>query len=240
MSSDIGKERILNPKNLDPIMKERYILLGDEVISRVQQYVSNTVQCSDVFEGFKDIKDEILKFYTELSSEIRKMENEWKGSSDQNVKRGVSYQEESVAPYVAGVIATSPIWFPLMTAAVAIGVVTLPFIAPVVAFLTADSRKKKKIDEEYEKCKSTIQSKICNALESNHGDIMYQLITKVTHDMLHRRIKFIEDTIKELSENREKIIANQESLNRLTEKLRPITRMSEEITQDLYSCRHSC
>ncbi|XP_056002441.1 transmembrane GTPase Marf-like [Ostrea edulis] len=144
MSSDLGKERILNPKNLHPIMEEQYILLGDEVISRVEQYVSNTVQCPDVVEEFNDIKDEILMFYTELSSEIEKMENEWKGYSDQNEKGGVSYQEESVAPYVAGVIATSPIWFPLLTAAVAIGIATLPFIAPVFAFLTTDSRKRKK------------------------------------------------------------------------------------------------
>ncbi|XP_062577860.1 uncharacterized protein LOC134239723 isoform X1 [Saccostrea cucullata] len=236
MSSDNGKERILNPKGWDPIMEVTYVptTLGDDVQARIDHYINERVRSPEVIEEFKNIKDDILEFYKEISFEIEKIENAWTGTVDVSYsKREISYKEESVAPYVAGIIATSPIWFPLLAAGVAIAVASVPFAAPIIAFLGRDSRKKKLIDKEYDKCKLTFRSHICNSMESNHGDALNKLISKITDVILQRRIKFIEETIKELSENRERIIANQKKLISLAEKLKSMKDVAEEIKHAL-------
>ncbi|XP_061180806.1 uncharacterized protein LOC133189451 [Saccostrea echinata] len=76
MSSDIGKERILNPKGWEPIMEVTYVpnKLCDDVRDRINHYINEKVRSPKVVEEFKNIKDEILEFYKEMSSEIEKME----------------------------------------------------------------------------------------------------------------------------------------------------------------------
>ncbi|XP_062611965.1 uncharacterized protein LOC134273763 [Saccostrea cucullata] len=236
MSSDIGKERILNPKDWLPIMEVTYVpnVLDEEVRDRIDRYIDEKVRSPEVVERFKNIKDDILSFYKEISTEIERLENEWTGtptviSSDKEE----IYKEESIAPYVAGVIATAPIWFPLLAAGFAIAVASAPVVAPIIAYLRSDSRKKKIIDKEYEKSKSLFKSKMCNSMEENHGDALNKLILKITDVLLQRRIKFIEETIKELSENRDKIIANQKSLDSLSEQIKSIKEAAEELKQTL-------
>ncbi|XP_062599845.1 uncharacterized protein LOC134261417, partial [Saccostrea cucullata] len=236
MSSDIGKERILNPKDWLPIMEVKYVpnVIDEEVRERIDRYIEEKVRSPDVLERFTNIKDDILSSYKEMSFEIERMETEWTGTPVviSSEKEGI-YKEESIAPYVAGVIATAPIWFPLLAAGFAIAVASAPVVAPIIAYLRSDSRKKKIIDKEYEKSKSLFKSKICNSMEENHGDALNKLISKITDVLLRRRIKFIEETIKELSENREKIIANQKSLNSLSEKITSIKESAEEFKKTI-------
>ncbi|MES1922230.1 hypothetical protein MHBO_003739 [Bonamia ostreae] len=207
----------------------------DEVRSRVRHYISSIKNCPEVIGEFKDIKDEILQYYTKLSSELKTVENELKGSDEKEIEGAVSYKDESVAPFVAGLIATSPIWIPLLTAAVVLGLVSLPFIGPVIAFLGRDARKKRIIDEEYAKCKPTFCTLVCDALNREHGDVLHKLIKTLTHNIFDKRIGFLKETIKDLSDNREQIIEQQECLGRLTEKLEHVERMLEKIIQDSYA-----
>ncbi|XP_062580373.1 uncharacterized protein LOC134242307 [Saccostrea cucullata] len=236
MSSDLGKERILNPRCSKPIMKVSNVpsTLADIVQNRVDKYIKEKVLSPDVVEAFKNINDDILDFYKEVSSKIEKLENEWTRDSDENSSEiDGTYKGESIAPYVAGVIAVAPLWFPLLVAGCAIAVASAPVAAPIIAYLSSDSTKKKLIDKEYEKSKSLFKSKLCNSLEHSHGDSLNKLISKIAGDILPRRIQFIEETIKELSENRDKIIANQKYLNSLAEKITNMKDVTEKIKHEL-------
>ncbi|MES1922257.1 hypothetical protein MHBO_003763 [Bonamia ostreae] len=235
MSSDEGKKNILNPRGRKPIIKESSSSLDDAVGYRVRRYIDSIVNCPEVIGEFNEIQDEILQYYEKLSSELKTMENELKGSDEKEIEEAVSYRGESHAPFFAGLIATSPIWIPLLATAVVIAIVSLPFIAPVIAFLGRDARKKKIIDEEYAKYKTTCCTLVCDALNRVYGSVLHKLIETLTHNIFDKRIEFLKETIKDLSDNREQIIEQQECLGRLTEKLEHVERMLEKIIQDSYA-----
>lgn len=237
MSSDLGKERILNPAKWKPIMKISYapIKLGQEVKNRVTHYIESTMRCPEVVGEFQEIKDMILDFCEEMSLEIEKMENEWTGLDDLDVRASVSDNEMPTMPYIVGAFAT-PIWFPILAAGAVVAVVTAPIALPVVAILRSDANKSRIINEEYDKHTQTIRFRIWNALETHYWEPYDRIITNVTQRKLQRKIAFIEDTLQNLSEHREIILADRSRLLILRQKIAPLLRMLEEMQQML--CYH--
>lgn len=237
MSSDLGKERILNPAKWKPIMKISYApkKLGQEVENRVAEYIESIVRCPEVIGEFQELKDRILEFCEEMSLEIEKMENEWTGLADVEEKASVSEKEQSVMPYIAGAFAT-PILFPMMVAGAAVAVAAAPLALPLVAIWASNGNKRRIVDEKYDKYKLTIRSSICNALETHYGEAFDRIITNVTQREMQRKIDFIEEILQQLAEHREEILANQERIFILVQKIAPLPLVLEEIKQML--CCH--
>ncbi|XP_061180762.1 uncharacterized protein LOC133189405 [Saccostrea echinata] len=242
MSTGLGKDRILNPPGQMSLMDIPYIpnMFSEQIKARVQMYVQGVLQSEENQEKFLILKERVLAFYTEMSSDISEMENDWTEYSEGT--HAVDVEEGSIVPYVAGVIATSPLWIPLLAIAIGLAFATLgvgiaasPVIAPVIGFLGRKERRQRIIDEEFEMCRSTIRSTICNHLESVYKELFENLIQKTINKILPRRIKSLEKMIHELSENRQQILANQETLERLSRKLKSIEQRKLEIQMSVES-----
>lgn len=141
----------------------------------------------------------------------------------------------STASVVGVVLATSPLWVPLLAAGIGLAVAFVgfsialsPVALPLLKFLGRDARKRKVIDEEYNKRRESVRSLICNELEVNCGFVMNKLIDKVTKDMLPKRIQALQKMIQQLSKSREEILENQEMLENLSKKLKA---MEESVTE---------
>ena len=76
------------------------------------------------------------------------------------------------------VVATSPLWVPLLIAGVGLAVALSPVLVPLSVILGRESRKKKIIDEEYEKWKMTIRGTIYNHLDENNGAVLRRFIIR--------------------------------------------------------------
>lgn len=225
MSTDIGKDKILNPCGQTPIMKVDWQpkLFCEIICFRVNSYAEAVLRSEDVLQKFKDIQIEITSFYERILSDILQMESDWRN----DIADELSTDETSVstAAVVGVVIASSPLWFPLLAAGLGLGLalggVTIalsPVLIPVLAYLGRDERKKKVIDEEYNNCKKAIRSLVIN-----------QLLLKVTDDLLPRRIKLLETMIQQLTESRNEIIANKKVLLNLEAKVKSLESSAKEL-----------
>lgn len=236
MSTDIGKDKILNPCGQTPIMKVDWQpkLFCEIICFRVNSYAEAVLRSEDVLQKFKDIQIEITSFYERILSDILQMESDWRN----DIADELSTDETSVstAAVVGVVIASSPLWFPLLAAGLGLGLalggVTIalsPVLIPVLAYLGRDERKKKVIDEEYNNCKKAIRSLVSNQLEIGPAKVINQLLLKVTDDLLPRRIKLLETMIQQLTESRNEIIANKKVLLNLEAKVKSLKSSAKEL-----------
>lgn len=76
MSTDEGKDMILNSPGRPPILQRGRFDVNFEINELVRQYVNRFLRSSDVFKKFKGIRGEIVSFYHNTSLELSKMENE--------------------------------------------------------------------------------------------------------------------------------------------------------------------
>ncbi|XP_062595928.1 uncharacterized protein in xynA 3'region-like [Saccostrea cucullata] len=206
MSTPLGKDRILNPPGQMSLMEMPYIpnMLSEQIKDRVRIYVQSVLQSEKNQKKFIEFKERVLVFYTEMLSEISELESDWTEYSEGT--HTVNVEEGSMVPYVAGVIATSPLWIPLLAvgiglafATLGVGIAISPFVAPVLAYLGRKERRQEVIDKEFEMCRSSIQSTICNHLEEAYGQLFETLIQKTVIEILPRRIKALEKMIHDLS-----------------------------------------
>ncbi|XP_062595932.1 uncharacterized protein LOC134257315 [Saccostrea cucullata] len=204
MSSDLGKDKILNPPGHMNLMDIQYIpsRLEKKVKGRVEMYVQGVLHSEKIQEKFLILRRKALDFYTEVSSDISEIEGEWTNNSE-----GAHHedcQEVSMAPYMTGVIASSPLWIPALAVGIGLAIATLgvgfvasPIIAPVLVILLRKERRRKIMDKEYENCMQTIRSTICNHLKIMYGDVLEKLIKKISTDILPRKIRSLEKLIEE-------------------------------------------
>lgn len=227
MSTDIGKEKILNPEGKTPILEVMYVpgLYCNNTKKRICRYVKKFLKEDAVKKGFEEIKDETIAFSEVVGFEIFKMESGWVNDKRNEVQAQVFQpveDEQSSGSFWGWFFATSVIWIPLIAAGfglfVAFAGVTLaltPVIAPIGAYLGRDARKKKLVDETYDKCKSTVRSTVCNELESNAGVVLLELIDKMTLNSLPRRIQCLHEMICQFQRSRNDILAKRSQLLRL-------------------------
>lgn len=209
-------------------------LFCEIICFRVNSYAEAVLRSEDVLQKFKDIQIEITSFYERILSDILQMESDWRN----DIADELSTDETSVstAAVVGVVIASSPLWFPLLAAGLGLGLalggVTIalsPVLIPVLAYLGRDERKKKVIDEEYNNCKKAIRSLVSNQLEIGPAKVINQLLLKVTDDLLPRRIKLLETMIQQLTESRNEIIANKKVLLNLEAKVKSLKSSAKEL-----------
>lgn len=241
MSTDLGKDRILNPPGRPPILGVDWQpqLFVMDIIERINLHIGNVLNSSDVMQKFEDVKKEAASFYEKVSSDLFDMEKDWievgTDETEFSADTEIADTNISTASVVGVVLATSPLWVPLLAAGIGLAVAFVgfsialsPVALPLLKFLGRDARKRKVIDEEYNKRRESVRSLICNELEVNCGFVMNKLIDKVTQDMLPKRIQALQKMIQQLSKSREEILENQEMLENLSKKLKA---MEESVTE---------
>lgn len=243
MLTPAGKDKVLNPLGHKPIMKIDWQpnVFTEKVQERVRMYVSDFLQSKDVLQKFRKIKDDTSSFYQKKSSDLSKMETGWSGGTEDRTSKMPTLSKEdselSTASFVGIVLATSPLWIPLLATGVGLTIAASPIIFPVVKFLGRDKRKEKLIDEEYKRCLSTIQGFICKELESNQGRVIYKLVDKVTDDLILGRIQSLQKMIHQLSKSRREIISNVDTLSYLAKKIKTIegsaTELLDSVAQEI-------
>lgn len=228
MSTDEGKDKILNPPGRPPIMEVVWQprQFAMEIHERVLLYIEHFLKSSEVNEKFVTEEEEIESFYKKLSSELSDLEEDWTVirifEKDCLTDTNAEMSNTSIARVV---LATSPIWIPIAAIGIAL---EAPFVIPIFLIMGRDTRKKKVIDEEYNKYRMSIRSHISNELESTCGAFINKLIDRITLDLLPKRIQFLEKMIQQLLDNRRQILANQESLCNLSRKVKVIEKSATE------------
>lgn len=227
-----GKEKVLNPQGRKPIAKIDWQpnVYTEKVQERVRMYVSEYLQSKDVLQKFRKIKQETSSFYQKVSFDIFDMETDW--TESRTNKRSTLSKDDSeisTASVVGIVLATSPLWLPLIASGVGLTIVASPILFPVIKFLGRDKRKNKLIDEEYSRCLSSIQVIICKELESNQGNIIYKFVDKATDELLIGRIQSLQKMINQLTKSRGEIISNVDALTALAKKINPIEISTTEL-----------
>lgn len=244
MSTDEGKDKILNPPGRPPIMEVVWQprVFAMEIHARVLLYMKHFLESSKVNKKIVTEKEEIESFYKKVSSELSDMEEGWtvvrifKAECLTDTDAIMSKSSMSKR----AILATSPIWLPIAAIGIALGVAftgltiaIAPLLVPTMLILGRDTRKKKVIDEEYNNCLMSIRSLVSNELESTCGAFINKLIDRITLDLLPKRIQSLEKMIQQLLENRRQILANQEPLCNLSRKVKVIEKCATEFKRHL-------
>nr|XP_034331421.1 uncharacterized protein LOC105347673 [Crassostrea gigas] len=243
MSTDEGKDKILNPPGRPPIMKVIWQprQFAMEIHERVLLYIEHFLKSSEVNEKIVTEKEEIESFYKKVSSELSDMEEGWTVIRIIEIECLTDTNAEMSKASIAGaVLATTPIWLPIAAIGIALGVaftgITIaisPLLVPTILIMGRDTRKKKVIDEEYNNCLMSIRSLVSNELESTCGAFINKLIDRITLDLLPKRIQSLEKMIQQLLDNRRQILANQEPLCNLSRKVKVIEKCATEFKRHL-------
>lgn len=219
MSTDEGKDMILNSPGRPPILQRVLFGVNFEINELVRQYVNNFLRISDVLKEFKGIRGEIVSFYHNTSLELSKMENEW------------TYDRGSKV-YVCEALETSPLCLPDFTC-VGVPLSWKNFLFP---FLTND-KKQNLIDEMYDHNLCLIRSSICNHLRSSYGLVIQDLIDKVTKDLIPKRINYLKMIMYQCQGAQEKYLRKRKlerlalDVKRLQETTTELQRSIEYMTQ---------
>ncbi|XP_052694686.1 uncharacterized protein LOC128172981 [Crassostrea angulata] len=232
MVTEVGKQRVLNPPGHKPISNVDWkpLIFTEKVQERVSMYLSEYLQSKGVLQKFRKIKDEIASFYQKVSSDLSGMEIVW---TEHTCKTRLSlYNDDpeiSKASVVGIVLATSPLWLPLLATGVGLTIAASPIIFPVVKRLGRDKRKEKLINEEYDRCLRTVKDFIRKELESNQGRVIYKLLDKVTEDLVNRRMQSLKVMINQLNKSCKQILSNMKGLDVLAERIKIIEGSATEL-----------
>lgn len=237
MSEESGKTIILNPPQGTPIMEVTWhpTQFVDEINIRITEYVNNRLQSEHVLQRFEDVKNEIIRFYREVSIDLSAMENQWtnvvktKSFGEYRRKEPTDLDDLPLKIKIP-VVALSVL---AMVAIVAIGIMLSPVLIPTLLFISRDERKRRIINEVYDKHTAKIRDEIRKHLKKNCGDPLNDLVENVTNDLLPSRIIFLENMIITLLRTREKILMDIKSLEELKEKVDAMKISASEIRATL-------
>lgn len=223
MSKDSEKEIILNPSDGTPMMEVTWhpTQFANEINIRITEYVNNRLQSEQVLQKFEDVKNEIIKFYREVSTDLSAMENEWtnvvktEGFGEYR-REEPSDLDDLPLQIKIPVVALSVL---VMVALAVLGIIASPVLIPTLLIMSRDDRKRTIIEEVYDNYKENIRGEIRKHLQKNCGGPLNDLVENVTKDLLPSRIIFLENMIKTLLQTREKILMDIETLEELKEKV---------------------
>lgn len=233
MSTDAGRDKILNPPGRTPITKVDWNKTDfeKEIEARVDSYVENYLQSSGVLKRYKDIQIEVNSFHDRINESLLKMESEW--VETRQVVSGLDHPGNLLIAFGAF---TSPIWF----AALAMGFgVAAAVVAGVTLFFSAlfgwNTKTVVQINTGYYRYRSTIRRKICKHLDENCGLVIIKLVNKVTDDILPKRIQALQTMIRQILETRDKVLANQKALKNLAMQINAMEETVTGLTKSLSS-----
>uniref|UniRef100_A0A8W8NTW0 Uncharacterized protein n=1 Tax=Magallana gigas TaxID=29159 RepID=A0A8W8NTW0_MAGGI len=234
MSTSVGKTKVLNPPNRTPIAYvNRYTVnFEKEIEGRVDLYVEKYLQSDDVLKMYESIQKDINTFCEKVISDLSGMEDDWiKNTSD-------TWPLSTIKLLLSLVVFTSPVWLTALTvgfgvsAAAAAGLV---YILVGTASVLLNKNTDKDLNDEYKKQLRTIRKKICDHLDENCGVVIIKLISKVTEDVLPKKLQTFKTMIQQISESRDEITANQRRLKVNADKIRNM----EETVSKLAECLNS-
>lgn len=238
MSSESGKEHILNPKCRTPMMDVQWTsgFFVEEIKSRINIYIEAFLQSPDVLQKFEDIRTEIIDFYKRVSVDLSSLEADWACVKKHEFSCGKSMADpfkefnEFPLPLQISIIAVSIV----ITAAVAACLLLLsPVLGPALMLMNTDDAKRKVIDRVYNANTASIRSQIKRHLEERSGNALNLLVEKVSERLLPNRIHFLETMIQQLSNSREEVLANIESISYLASKLEAMRMSAEDLQSTL-------
>lgn len=237
MSSESGKEHILNPRCHTPIMDVSLTsgLFVGEIRSRMNVYIEAFLQSPDVLQKFEEIKDEIITFYKRVSVDLSSLEADWtyvkhEFSSDKSMIDPLKAFDEFPLALKISLLAVSIVF----TAAVAICFLFIsPVLGPALMFVNTKKAKREVIDKVYNANLASIQSQIKQHLKERCGNALNLLVEKVSKRMLPNRIHFLEAMIQQLSHSREEVLLNIESISYLASKLEAMRISAEDLQSTL-------
>lgn len=223
MTTDAGKNKILNPPGRTPISKVDWKKTGfeKEIEARIDSYVESYLQSSGVLDRYNDIEVEVHLFHDKISETLFEMESEWI-----QTKQTVSEFDPGNFLIAFGIF-TSPLWITAITIGFGVACAVVAGVTFVFGALFGWNQTVKQIDTEYYRHTETIKGKICKHLDDNCGLVIVKLVKKVTDDVLPKRIQALQTMIRQISESRDKILANQEVLENLAKEVKV---MAENVT----------
>lgn len=231
MSSESGKEHILNPQCRIPMMDVPWTLgfFSEEIKSRITIYIEAFLQSPDVLQKFDDIKHEMFEFYKRVSVDLSSMEADWtyvkkhEFSCDKSMEDPFKKFDELPLPLKISMLAVSIV----IKAAV---VVCLLLISPDLGSMNTDKTKREVIDRVYYANIASIRSQIHQHFKERSGKALNLLVKEMFERWLPNQINFLETMIQELLDSREEILASIESISYLASKLE-VMRMSADDLQ---------
>lgn len=232
MSTDAGKDKILNPSGRTPISKVDWSKTDfeKEITSRIDSYVETYLKSDIVLEKYDDIKKAVNSFHDKMEGIILEMESEW--IQTRQVKPGFNPTKWLIS---FGLL-TSTMWFAALASGFGIATAVLAGVSFVVCSLLGWYKKTDvEIYTEYNRKKATIRKNICKHLDESCGLIINKLVDKVTDDILPKRIETLQIMIRQILETRDKVLANREVLKNLSMKINVMEETVTELTKSLSS-----
>lgn len=204
MSSDLGKNRILNPPGCPPINEVPLFAGPRQINRRVSLFFEDYFQSENVLQQFEKLKEDFLSNFKSISSELIKMENEW-------IKNCINDAENDSGCVI---LPDSTSWMSFWERLIFF------YRALLLGTSFTKERRERNINTLYNKCTSAIKDLVYEHLKSNQGNVFTKMVDKVTEDLLPKRISHLEKTITKLLEERDEILGNQKLFNKLAEEVK--------------------
>lgn len=215
MSTETGKNGILNPWNRKPIDDVNWngTDFEPEIKARVDLYVSSFLQSEHVLKRFNNIAEEINRFRQEIFEIISDMENEWT-----RMDHYVHENESHLYLTQIGVL-TSPVWIAALAFGFGLPAAIFGGICFVAtAFFRWVTKTKEDIDHEYNKCKKTVLKQMQTLLREKCGSKIDIMVKNVAEELL-QRVSALEKILENTSKTRDQILKNQNQLLNLSMRL---------------------
>lgn len=216
MSTENGKCDILNPAGRVSIAKTNWNKTNFEarIKSRVDLYVKQFLQSDAVVKRHQNIVREIESFYAQTKFSINTIENESVDIYPTNDE-----ETESFTFLIQLGFISSPAWL----AALAFGFGIPAAIVGGCAFVISSfwgwvSKTTKDIDDEYEKCKSTVPTIIHTHLEKHFSGQINKMVDAVSQHLL-KCIEDVEIRNEKVLKEGEQIVANRKLYCKLAEEV---------------------
>lgn len=232
MSADAGRNNILNPlgrKHISDVNWNR-TYVEKEIEERVDSYVESYLQSDRVMEKYKDIQIEVNLFHDKINEILVEMESEW--TQTRQVITGFNPNNFLIT---FGLL-TSPIWFAALDTGFGVAaadIASVSFFLGALLWWNRDTHIE--IYNEYNRYKATIRRKICKHLDENCGLLIVKQVDKVTDDVLPKRLQAFETMIRQISESRDKVLANEEVLKNLAMQINAMEETVTGLTKSLNS-----
>lgn len=216
MSTEEGKYKILNPPGRVAIADIDWnkTYFEGRIKSRVDVYVKHFLTSNAIVRRQIYIAGEIQSFYARTSPIINRIE---KNSVDIHPLN--DEETESFTYLIRVGLISSPVWLAALAFGFGIpGAIIGGCAFAVSSFLGWISKTSKEINDEYEKCKRTVPKILRTHLQKHFAEPFNQMVDAVT-DKLIQRIQAKETKKKQVVDERDKIVANQNLLVKLAGKI---------------------
>lgn len=212
MSTEKGKYRILNPAGRRSIADTDWNKTNFEgrIKSRVDLYVKNFLPSNAVVSRQINIAKDIQSFYDQTIVSIKIIQND-----SVDIHPMSDEDTESFSSLIRLGLISSPVWIATLAFGLGIPAAIIGGCAfAVSSFFGWVSKTPKNIDDEYEKCKSTVPRIIRTQLLKHFAEPLNQMLEAVANHLI-KHIDAEETKNNQVWDEREKIVANHHLLVKL-------------------------